>query len=230
LHQLTRKYPDSFILYKPKEQVGGDFYWIEHFDTKSIIVVGDCTGHGVPGGFLSMLAIAYLDEIIIKNQISNPSEILNILREKFIKTFQTDNKYGNKDGVDLAIVVIDNETKKLEFAGAVNPIYIMRDSELIELKGDKISVGTKFLSFEGYVTKKINLLAADKILLFTDGFIDQFGGPSNKRFQTIKFKELLKNSKNDINLLENHLDNKFQEWKGDNEQIDDVLVMGILIS
>jgi len=225
---LRKAFPKSFIYYRPKEQVGGDFYWFEHYENKSIIIAGDCTGHGVPGGFLSMLAIAYLDEIIIKNNQLNPADILNNLREKFIATFQTDNQYGNKDGVDLAIIIIDKEKHTLQFSGAINGCYIIRENELNELKGNKISVGTKHLYFEGYETKEFQLNNNDYIVLFSDGYIDQFGGPSNKRYQSANFKDLMTSMSDSP--IEKHsflLNKNLEDWISGHEQIDDILILGL---
>ena len=223
--------PNYFILNKPKDIVSGDFYWIEQKDNKLIIVIADSTGHGVPGAFMSMLGVSMLNEIVNKDETIVAGVILTELREKVKSSLkQTGGNNDQKDGFDMAISIIDLENKKLEFAGAYNPLFLIRNNELIEIKADKMPIGIHIKEKDYFTTHKINLNENDSVYMFSDGFADQFGGENNKKFKIKSFKSLLLNIQNkSLQEQHSHLINTFEKWKGDSEQVDDVLVFGVKI-
>jgi tetratricopeptide (TPR) repeat protein len=242
--QLRERISDYFVFYRPRDIVSGDFYWIGKQDGKIIIIAADCTGHGVPGAFMSMLGIALINEIVQKENITRPSEILNKLRDSIIKALQQSGKndpvdsgqttkptYSSnvKDGMDVATVTIDIEKGILEFAGANNPLYLIRNNELLEKKGNKMPVSIH-IQMEPYLNHEFSVNKGDNIYIFSDGFPDQFGGPKGKKFKYQPFKELLTGiSDSPMPHQKIILEQKFNEWKGDFDQIDDVLVIGIKI-
>jgi len=221
---------EYFILYKPRDIVSGDFYWVGKQNEKLIILAADCTGHGVPGAFMSMLGIAFLNEIVNKEIITRPSEILNKLRDKIIKALKQKGKIGEqRDGMDVAVITIDLENKILKFAGANNPLYLIRNNELIEQKGNKMPVSI-YYKMDGFTTHEIPINKGDNIYIFTDGYADQFGGPKGKKFKYKAFKELLRNNANKpMNEQKEILDKTLINWQGKNSQIDDILIIGIKI-
>ncbi len=222
---------DSFILNKPKNIVSGDFYWAHRIDDRLVVTAADCTGHGVPGAFLSMLGISLLNEITFKMDILDANTILEILRRRVIKTLHQGgyDKKRRLDGIDLSLVVIDLNTKELQFAGANNPLYFIRDGELTEYKGDSMPIGiqTKTHPFTNHI---INIKSGDLIYMFSDGFMDQFGGKYDRKFLSRNFKELLKEiSYLPLAMQKKVLSETLDIWKGQHEQIDDILIVGIRI-
>jgi len=252
--ELNNNY-DNFILFKPRDIVSGDFYWfktVEYNNQKlNIIVVADCTGHGIPGAFVSMLGISLLNEITSIENVYKPNEILNQLRTHIKKSLhQVGTTLEQQDGMDMAIVVINNAEKHIEYAGANNSLYISTlnsDSfnishkkikilenktgrKLISIKPDKMPVG--IYAFErDFSSYSFNFNTGDVLYLFTDGYIDQFGGVKKQKFMSKRFKELIlnisdKEMKEQKNLLISNLDN----WQKNEEQLDDIIVMGIKLS
>jgi serine phosphatase RsbU (regulator of sigma subunit)/ligand-binding sensor domain-containing protein len=222
---------DSFILNKPKNIVSGDFYWAHRIDDRLVVTAADCTGHGVPGAFLSMLGITFLNEITFKMDILDANTILEILRRRVIKTLHQggNDRKRRLDGIDLSLVVIDLNTKELQFAGANNPLYFIRDGELTEYKGDSMPVGiqTKTKPFTNNI---IDIKPGDLIYMFSDGFMDQFGGKHGRKFLSRNFKELLKEiSYIPLEMQKKVLSETLDIWKGQHEQIDDILIVGIRI-
>ena len=222
---------DHFILYKPRDIVSGDFYWMTKQENKLIITAADCTGHGVPGAFMSMLGVSFLNEIVTKERCFQANEILNKLRD-YIKTTlsQTGKENEAKDGMDIALCVIDTEHNQLEFAGANNPLYLVRNGELIEVKGDNMPIGIHGGEERRFKNNIIELQKDDMAYIFSDGYADQFGGPDGGKFKTKPFKRLFaeistKPSFQQWILLEETIEN----WKGSLDQVDDILVIGIRI-
>ncbi|HEX8516605.1 MAG TPA: GAF domain-containing protein [Bacteroidia bacterium] len=221
---------NSFVLYKPKDIVSGDFYWIERKGNKILFAVVDCTGHGVPGAFMSIIGFNGLNQIVNELNHIRPADILTRLNKSITHTLrQRVEDSVIRDGMDMAICCIDLDTNKLEFAGAFNPLFIIRDNEVVEIKGDKQPIGN-FLGQENYefTNKEIDLLPNDKLYLFSDGFADQFGGPNGKKLKYNYFRKLL---------LDNHakpmeeqkvsIDRFFENWREGFEQIDDVCIIGV---
>jgi CheY-like chemotaxis protein len=225
---------DYFILYRPKDIVSGDFYWLSKKDDILIITAADCTGHGVPGAFMSMLGVAYLNEIINKIAINkhisslNADDILNQLREMIISSLhQTGNATESKDGMDIALVIIDFEHKKLQYAGANNPLLLIRNNEIIEFKPDKMPVSFHQRRNIPFHKHEVALQENDQIYLYSDGYVDQFGGEKGSKFLASKFRNLLLSIHDQLMadqciILEKTLD----DWKGEWPQLDDVLVIG----
>lgn len=224
--------PSYFILNKPRDIVSGDYYWLAHKDNKVVIAVADCTGHGVPGAFMSILGVAYLNEILNKAVAIRANEILNQLRGQVIKSLhQTGKEDEARDGMEIALCVVDFNKKKLQYSGAFRPLYLLRDNGLKELKGDSMPIGIYDDEELSFKNEELNFKENDIIYMFSDGYVDQLGGPNRKTFRSRYFKQLLV----DIHqkpLLEQKaiLEKKFEEWKRDIEQIDDILVMGIRFS
>ena len=227
-NEIKKLNAESFIVFKPKDIVSGDFYWFHTYNNILYYMTADSTGHGVPGGFMSMLGINALSEIIIERKIYDTGEILNRLRDKIINSLKTDDGFS-KDGMDAVICKLDNEKKILEFSSANNSLYIVRQGKLIEYKSQKMPVGY----MEGaisFTTNKVLLQKEDMIYTFTDGFADQFGGPKGKKFMSKKFKEvLLANSHLPLSKQKEVLETTFKNWVGDLEQVDDVCIVGIRI-
>lgn len=221
---------DSFVLFKPRDIVSGDFYWTAETDHKAIIVAADCTGHGVPGAFMSMLGISFLNEIISENKITDAAGILNRLRHQVIDALQQKGTPGEaKDGMDLALCVLDKRSAKLQFAGANNPLYYIRNGELYEIKGDKMPVAIH-VKMDSFTNHELTVSPGDVFYLFSDGYADQFGGPNGKKFKYRSLKELLVSiHQKDMNEQCEILDKQFEEWKGDNDQVDDVVIVGFSI-
>ncbi|MCG3166374.1 MAG: hypothetical protein POELPBGB_02152 [Bacteroidia bacterium] len=227
---LQTHFSDSFIFYRPKDIVSGDFYWFIRRNEKIIVAAADCTGHGVPGAFMAMLGNTLLNEIVTEKGITKPSEILNALRTGIINSLRQDDA-GNdtKDGMDIALISLDSASNTLEFAGAKNPLYIIRNNELIEIKADRFPVGVyskdELEPFTNH-TKKIE--KGDCVYIFTDGIADQFGGADGKKFKYSRLREVflrihqLKMQDQKTEMIKT-LDN----WKGTIEQVDDVLIIGI---
>jgi serine phosphatase RsbU (regulator of sigma subunit) len=226
---LTEWGIDNFILYKPKDVVSGDFYWGIKKQNKIVVAAVDCTGHGVPGAFMSMLGNAFLYEIINNNEVGNAATILNLLRSEVITTLKQKGESGEaRDGMDISLCVIERETGRLDFSGANNPLYLIRDNNLTITPADKMPIGIYHSSDEPFTNKTLEIQKGDYIYLFSDGYADQFGGKKRRKFMYGPFQKLLLEIHNEpMDLQKELLDKTFEKWKGSNEQIDDVLVMGL---
>ncbi len=233
---------DSFIYYQPRDIVSGDFYWFSEKHESSVIVASDCTGHGVPGAFMSMIGISYLNEIVNEKKIMEPAEILNQLRANLISVLQQKGREGDtKEGMDMALLVIDYKKQRIRFAGAYNSLYLFREGledhdipenasrtgNLMEIKGDRMPVGTSTKDQNPFNAQELDFRKGDRFYMTTDGYIDQFGGPKGKKFLNKRFRELLiELSEDEINKIPEKLKIAFDDWRGENDQIDDVLVIG----
>ncbi len=223
---------ENFILYIPKDIVSGDFYWLDKKDDLAMVAAVDCTGHGVPGAFMSIVGNSQLNFAINVKHAREASEILNELNYGVTHTLR--DKAGHesvKDGMDLALCVINYKEMSLEYAGAFNPLYLIRNNEVLITKADKFPIGAspdgKLSSFTNH---EIDLVKGDVIYLFSDGFADQFGGPNNKKFFSKRFRELLLQvHKLPMQKQKESLIKAYEGWKGDCEQVDDILVIGIRI-
>jgi serine phosphatase RsbU (regulator of sigma subunit) len=219
---------ESFIFYKPKDIVSGDFFWIEEKEGRIFIVAADCTGHGVPGALMSMIGHELLDKIINVDKVTQPSEILTILSKGLEKIFSREKNVGTiiHDGMDIAICVVDRAGRKIQFSGAFLPLYIIRDNRLVELKGDKYFIG---MTPPGatYSNTEMELMKDDMLYLFSDGYIDQFGGTENKKFMYRRFRYLLMTIyRFPVDDQKSILEENIRTWMGGTPQIDDMLVIG----
>ncbi len=254
---LAQTLSDNFIFFKPKDIVSGDFYWFTKVDNKLIITIVDCTGHGVPGAFMSMLGASLLREIIIKEKVTEPAQILNILRTEVISALQQKGTIGEqKDGMDMALITLNLDTLEMQYAGANNPLYIISNSELqisgeenstniklfdssksknkkskllFEVKPDKMPI-SHFVRMNSFKTKTIQLAKGDSIYLFSDGYPDQFGGAKNRKFKYKPFKQLF------IDIVDKPMHEQktilkdiISNWQGNNAQVDDITIIGLKI-
>jgi len=237
---------EHFVYFKPKNIVSGDFYWTKEIEGRTIVAAADCTGHGVPGAFMSMLGISFLNDIVTKEYITHPGVILRRLRKDVINALQQKGEFGEqRDGMDIALCSIDYKNMDLQFSGANNPLYLIRDKDkppindttsiaqgnhiLYEIKGDRmpISINERMDRFKMF---EFQLLKGDLLYMFSDGYMDQFGGSRGKKFMSSKFKELLLTNCNE-EMSEQHkiIDKALINWQNSYEQVDDILVIGIQI-
>jgi serine phosphatase RsbU (regulator of sigma subunit)/ligand-binding sensor domain-containing protein len=222
--------PESFVFFKPLNIVSGDFYWISRVENRTIFTAADCTGHGVPGAIMSMLGIAFLNEIVNKDHITHPDIILNQLRNRVIQALQQQGISGEaRDGMDIAMVCIDEKEKKLMYAGAYNPLIMIRNGEISEIVGDKMPIGI-YEKMNPFTLHEILIEKEDVFYMASDGYEDQFGGPEGKKLKSKKFKQLLLEiHKNPMPLQKEIIEKKFEDWKGELTQVDDIVVIGITI-
>ncbi len=217
---------ESFILYKPKDIVAGDFYWLEHKEDKVLFAACDCTGHGVPGAMVSVVCNNGLNRSVREYNLTDPGKILDKTREIVIQEFEKSEEEV-KDGMDIALCSLEGNT--LKYAGANNPLWIIRNGEIIETKADKQPIG-KFDELLPYTTHTFELQKGDSIYIFSDGYADQFGGEKGKKFKAANFKKLLLSiQKESIEQQKELINQAFEDWKGDLEQLDDVCVIGVRV-
>jgi len=227
--EINKVFPEHFILYRPKEIVGGDFYWLFRKEDFVFVAAVDCTGHGVAGAFMSMIGTDLLNQIIIEKQVTEPAEILTELNLGIKLAFkQSAREFETQQGMDVAICSINLKNNEVNFAGALRPMYVISNGNFMEIEGDKSSIsGTSDTGYV-YTPNKSKLKKGDSIYLFSDGFADQFGGPKGKKFMTGKMKELIISNRHlTMNEQKIKLVAAHETWKGDNKQVDDILVMGI---
>jgi serine phosphatase RsbU (regulator of sigma subunit)/ligand-binding sensor domain-containing protein len=222
--------PASFVFFRPLNIVSGDFYWIGKANDKIIFTAADCTGHGVPGAFMSMLGVAFLNEIVNKDNISRPDLILNCLRDKVIHALQQQGISGEaRDGMDIALVCIDIKAGMLQYSGAYNSLIMIRDGVIFETDGDKMPVGF-YEKMNPFSLHETATYKGDLFYMASDGFEDQFGGPDGKKFKSKRFKQmLLEISRYPIKSQKELVEKHFEEWKGEYNQIDDIVVTGFQI-
>ena len=217
---------DSFILYKPKDIVAGDFYWLEHQDNKIIFAAADCTGHGVPGAMVSVICNNGLNRSVREDGLTDPGKILDRTREIVIQEFEKSEEEV-KDGMDIALCTLDGMS--LQYAGANNPLWILRNGEILETRANREPVG-KYINQTAYTTHTIELQKGDCLYIFSDGYIDQFGGERGKKFKSKALKQLLVSMQNELMSKQHQiLDETFEHWRGEIEQIDDVCVIGVRV-
>jgi serine phosphatase RsbU (regulator of sigma subunit) len=234
---LQNNFTDHFVYFKPKEKVSGDFSWAVHVDNKLILAVSDCTGHGVPGAFMTILGFSYLNEIINEHKITEPDKILNKLRQYIIHTLHQQGKlYEPKDGMDISIIQLDFDAKKLKFSGANTSFCLVPNTQnkeletLHEFKGDRMPVSYHY-KMRPFSLLEMTFNKGDKLYLYTDGYIDQFGGPKGKKFKSVTFRRMLeKNHTYPMEKQKRLIDETMKNWLSDRyEQIDDMTVVGIEI-
>ncbi|MEA1898226.1 MAG: SpoIIE family protein phosphatase, partial [Bacteroidota bacterium] len=254
---LNEHLPEHFLFFKPRDIVSGDFYWMTSRGDNIMIVAADCTGHGVPGAFMSLLGISFLNEIVNRLDILRSDEILNHLRQEIMSSLkQTGKDDEAKDGMDVAICIIDKKKMKAQFSGAYNPLWLVRPltkNELIQVEkgndlefpprsihdqrnvlipfvGDKMPIGISVKGVLPFTANELEIKKGYSIYLFSDGYVDQFGGPNGKKFMSKAFKKLILDIQDQpMSKQEKILDERFEEWKGDLDQVDDILVIGLKI-
>jgi len=230
---INKVLPNSFILFKPKDIVSGDFYWVEDKEGKTAVAAVDCTGHGVPGALMTVVGYNKLHEAMSEAKEYTAAAILDGLNRGVINTFSQGNEESDvKDGMDAAMCVVDYKTKTIQFAGAYNPLYIIRSGsqEIEQIKGDKFPIGPFIGGIQNFQNHTIQLEAGDTVYVFSDGYADQFGGEKGKKFRYKNFRELLLGMQ-DKEMYEQKelLDTTIESWRGELEQVDDILVIGIRV-
>jgi len=217
-----------FILYRPRDIVSGDFYWARRIDNKVFIAVADCMGHGVPGAFMSMLGIAFLSEIVSYNELK-ANEILNLLRERVMQSLHDSSDASmSNEGMDIALCIIDYQTNYIQYAGAYNPVFAFHKQEFIKLTADSMPVSAGIKQDKTFTNKELTLDSGDMLYLFTDGYVDQFGGELGRKFLTTNFRQLLASVCHlPVDQQKDIMESTLDKWKGDNPQVDDILVLGI---
>jgi serine phosphatase RsbU (regulator of sigma subunit) len=221
---------NSFFMYLPRDIVSGDFYWFTELNNnKLILVAADCTGHGVPGSLMSMLGISFLEEIINKREITEPGYILDELRKEVQRALhQKGEREEARDGMDISLCVIDRSNKTIQYSGAYNNLYLIRNDELIEYHADRMPIGIYDLGDKNFSSHDIPYLSADIIYMYSDGYSDQFGGQESKKLKSAALKRLLLEiHKQPIKQQKLKLESEFFRWKGKNPQTDDVLIVGL---
>jgi len=227
--KIKTAFKDAFVLFQPKDVVSGDYYFFYQRNNKAFVAAVDCTGHGVPGALMSIIANGILKEVIIKKGIEEPSEILYALDEElFIALNKQNSEAITNDGMDVSIGVFDFEKQTFSYAGAFRPMIIVRNNELIEFESSRFPIGFYGDTEKVFTTQQLELLQDDTLYFFTDGYCDQFGGESKKKFNRKRFKELLLSMQSmQMDEQESFLQYAFVNWRQDEPQVDDVLVMGI---
>jgi serine phosphatase RsbU (regulator of sigma subunit) len=228
--QLKLLFPESFIYQRPKDIVSGDFNWARRINGKVFFSVADCTGHGVPGAFMSLLGLEFFRQITAGREDLDPAAILNEMNEQFEIVFGDTEELALKDGIDLALCAYDHKKRVLEYAGAFNPVYIVRDHEILEIKGDRIIVGPDYGVQRGtFENRSLEIREDDMLYMFTDGYADQFGGPEGKKFKYRRFRHLLMSIHQlPMDEQKKKLQENMNEWMGNqHDQIDDQTVLGI---
>ncbi|GAA4828769.1 PP2C family protein-serine/threonine phosphatase [Algivirga pacifica] len=229
LNKIREILPSTMIFYKPKDVVSGDTYWHTYQDNKYFLAAIDCTGHGVPGAFMSILATEKLHEIVSVRKIMEPAKILTALDHSIQKVLKQ-RESGNMDGMTISLCVVDAALKKLHFAGAKSPLVIANKEQVLEVKGDKKPIGYwRYDSSYQFEEQEISLKEDDTYYMFSDGYQDQFGGPDNKKFGKKRLKSLIQELSENMHTPKEKLqrfEQAFFDWKGSKPQIDDILVMG----
>lgn len=229
--EMLAQLGDSFILFWPKDVVSGDFYWYYHKDDISVVVCADCTGHGVPGAFMSMIGVDKLNVCVGEKGITNPALILSFLNEG-IKTSlrQDENKEATRDGMDAAIIAINHKTNTVQYAGAHRPLWVVKNGQLEEIKATKVAIGGFTPSDQVFELNEIQLETTTRFYMSTDGYADQFGGPKGKKFMVKKMKNIiLENQHLPMQQQQEILESAMRNWAKDQEQIDDICVIGVTI-
>ncbi len=232
ISQVKNALPKSFILYLPKDVVSGDFYFVDKYKNYSVFAAVDCTGHGVPGALMSVVGFNYIHQALTEQGITNPAKILSFL-DKGVndRLRQTGGESGVNDGMDLGLCTLDNTTNELQYAGAYNPVYIVQDGKLKEIKADKYPIGVNTDGVvDVYTNHVVKLKKGDCVYLSSDGYADQFGGPKGKKFKYKQLRELLVSiSHLPMPEQKQKLLSIFRKWQGEEEQVDDVLIIGVRV-
>ena len=228
---IRQIFPESALIYKPKEIVSGDFYWFSIKEGKALFALADCTGHGVPGAMISMIGTTMLNYVVKHDGMDNPSVILQHMNQSLQETFPSFKSDSLiRDGMDIGFWSLNLFTKKIEYCGAKRPLIIVKKDELLVIKGNSSTLGNDVAYDESYDMNQISLEKNDIVYLFSDGITDQFGGHSNKKYTLRSFKNLLwRIRKNPMEEQEKLIENEISNWIGDGDQIDDITIFGIKI-
>ena len=229
--QMKKFFPEHFVLWRPRDIVSGDFFWMMHKGNKVVVAAADCTGHGVPGAFMSIMGISFLNQIANMPEVKNAADALNHLRSNVITSLnQEGSETDTKDGMDISLCVYNFEEMIMEFSGAYNPLYMIRDGELSVVKADRMPVGVHDRMDKPFTNNKFTMMKGDVYYILSDGYIDQFGGEKGKKFMTRRFKELL------LTIYDKPMDEQSRileetllKWRGEIEQVDDIIIIGVRV-
>lgn len=219
--------PPHFVFLQPKEIVSGDFYWVGEVDDNIVVVVADSTGHGVPGAFMSMFGLAQVNQIVAVQKIYKPSVILDKLRKEVIKAFKQTEDSEIKDGMDISVISLNRESRTIQFAGAFNPLYLVRENELVVISADSmpISIG---MHKKNYTNHVLEYQPGDCFYMASDGYASQFGGPNDKKIKSSGLRQLMvEYATLPMDVQKKAFASFFESWKGNREQTDDVLLLGL---
>jgi len=229
--QLQQLVPDSFILFRPRDIVSGDLYWFTERHGKTVVAAADCTGHGVPGALLSLIGASLFQEMVMEKGLTGPGAILDGARTGMIHALsKQDGSCDSRDGMNAGVLVLDRNSGMVEYAGGFSPLYMVRDGELSEYKGDRMPIGELEGTKAGFTPTVIPVLPGDRFFLFTDGLQDQFGGPHGKKLKSSGLKDWI--SETSILPIDDQyqaISDRFRLWKGNEEQVDDILLIGIQV-
>ncbi|MBP7514818.1 MAG: SpoIIE family protein phosphatase [Flavobacteriales bacterium] len=231
--QLREMFVEHFVLNRPKDVVSGDFHWYHRLsEDVCIVAAADCTGHGLPGAMMAAIGCSLLNELVVQHPHKDPAELLGLLSERMVRALnQSGQRNGAGDGMDVALCRIDRKQRELLFAGAFRPLYWMHDGQLTVINGDRQPVGgSQHGDHRKFTVHRVAYHEGDRLYLFSDGYVDQFGGPDRKKFMSARFNEMLANNQH-LPLAEQAvvLEKAFLEWKGENEQVDDICVVGLAV-
>ena len=230
--KLNKLMSSHFVLNKPKDIVSGDYYWVSNKSDRLIIAVADCTGHGVPGAFMSILGINFLNKIVSNSDTPRANDILNELREHIIEALgQTGKRDEAREGMEMALCVVDFKHNMIQFSGAFRPMYLISEGELKVIQGDRMPIGIYEEEKVSFSNKEVPFKENDIIYLFTDGYVDQIGGLARKTFKSVRFKKLLKEiCRKPLEEQKSILREEHEIWRAGQEQIDDILILGVELS
>lgn len=229
--QLQELVPDSFILFRPRDIVSGDLYWFAAREGKVVVAAADCTGHGVPGALLSLIGASLFQEMVMEKGVVDPGLVLDGAREGMINALnKQEGATEQRDGMNAAVITVDRTAMVLHYAGGFAPLYLVRGGELIELKGDRMPIGPQEGDPKNFTTTALSIEKGDRIFICSDGMQDQFGGPHGKKLKSTGLKQwLAETSALDIDDQHQSISDRFRQWKGGQEQVDDVLLIGLSI-
>lgn len=227
---LQELFPESFILFRPRDIVSGDLYWFASCKDELVVAAADCTGHGVPGALLSLIGASLFREVVQERGVTAPGALLDAVREGMIAALGRNEGAEHRDGMNVAVVSIAHDRSKLRYAGAYGPLYLVRKGELIEYKGDRMPIGLHEGEVRPFSEEAVALLPGDRVYLFSDGMPDQFGGAHGKKLRSVGLKEWLRSTAH-LPMDEQHqaISDQFRMWMGEEEQVDDVLLIGLQV-
>jgi serine phosphatase RsbU (regulator of sigma subunit) len=227
----SREFHDHFLINKPKERISGDFHWFKRIDEhRRLVAISDCTGHGLPGAMMVAVGCSVLNEVVDENNWENPADILSQMNTKIIRNLaQQNNKKGAGDGMDIALCMIDDRDRTVLFAGAFRPLYWSQNGKLTILNGDRQPIGgSQHAQERKFTCHKVSYSEGDRLYLFSDGYVDQFGGPDNRKFLTSRFNKLIEENQHlSLHAQAKLLENTFEQWKEGYEQVDDVCLLAL---
>ncbi len=228
--QLQTLYPESFILFRPRDIVSGDLYWFAEAGRRVVIAAADCTGHGVPGALLSLIGASLFQETVLDKGHTEPAEILDLMRDGYAQALNRNDDADHRDGMNVGLVTIDRASNTLLYAGAYGPMYLLRQGQLVEHKGDRMPIGQYDGEQRPFSQYEIRLEPGDRFFLFSDGICDQFGGPFGKKLRSAGLKQwLVETAALPMDDQYQAISDRFRAWKGKEEQVDDVLLIGVQV-